>query len=95
MKDGKVHNAARRRFLGQVTLSVGGVALANFAQASLLVAPASCVQVAAGFSDPCGDWTLDDMCGAYPPYAFHTGSAVPHSRPADVLRGGADWHWVA
>ena len=46
---------SRRRFLGQVTLSVGGMAVSGFAQASLLetcLAPA----FAPCYADPCGDW---------------------------------------
>lgn len=88
-------NEARRRFLGQVTLTVGGLAVAGVAPASLLPGPAASLRCAAGAVDACGDWTLDDICTAYPPYAFRTPAAVPHTRPPDLEAAGADWHWVA
>jgi hypothetical protein len=50
--------------------------------------------VAAGATDPCGDWQLDDMCLAYPPYAFRTGAMPAHTQPAAHDACGADWHWV-
>ena len=86
---------ARRYFLGRLTLTVGGVALAGLAPASLLEASTGCSVVALAASDPCGDWTVDDMCGAYPPYAFRTGASPPHSRPVSLAVAGADWQWVA
>jgi hypothetical protein len=77
----------RRAFLGRVALSVGGVAVASALPVSLLEAsPAAC-----GFQDPCGDWTVDDMCNAYPPYAFRRDADQPRSPPAaPVHRDGLD-----
>ena len=95
---GQALNPDRRRFLGQLTLTVGGVAmsgvsLAGIAPASLLeVAPAACLVDASAHADPCGDWTVDDMCGAYPPYAFDTGASRPHTVP--VHGAGADRYWI-
>jgi hypothetical protein len=86
---------SRRRFLGQVTLTVGGIAVSGFAQASLLEACLAPAVMASGYVDPCGDWQLDDIFAAYPPYAFATGAAVPHTRPAAMAHTGADWHWLA
>jgi hypothetical protein len=84
----------RRRFLGQVTLSLGGVALGGLVPVSLLeAAPAACLVDASIYPDPCGDWQLDDMCGAYPPYAFNTGPARAHTLPSD-FEAGADRHWI-
>jgi hypothetical protein len=63
----------RRAFLGRFALSVGGVAVSAALPVSLLEAsPAACMAF-----DPCGDWTLDDMCGAYPPYAFRRDADHP------------------
>ena len=75
----------RRRFLGQVALSLGGIALSG-------VAPASLLQAAPVYWDACGDWHVDDMCGAYPPYAFNTGASQPHTVP--MPDAGADRYWV-
>ena len=80
--NGQPESLDRRRFLGQVTLTVGGVA---FSGVSLL-------EAAPAYADPCGDWTVDDMCGAYPPYAFDTGAARPHTVPAQGA--GADRYWI-
>jgi hypothetical protein len=96
---GQSLNSQRRQFLGQVTLAVGGMALsgvslARIAPGSLLAAAPSCLVDAATYADPCGDWTVDDMCGAYPPYTFDTGVARPHSMPVAGDAVGADHHWI-
>ncbi|MEO8309021.1 MAG: hypothetical protein ABI616_13380 [Pseudomonadota bacterium] len=88
----------RRRFLGQVALSVSGVALsgpslAEIAPASLLGIEPACPASASAYADACGDWTVDDMCGAYPPYAFNTGASQPHTVP--LYGAGADHHWIS
>lgn len=92
-------NADRRRFLNSASLSVAGVAVGSLVPVSLLQAAPLCVApgmtAAAGFADPCGDWQLDDICLAYPPYAFRTGAARPHTRPTAAADHGADWHWIA
>jgi len=89
-------SANRRRFLGQVTLSAGGVLLAGLAPVSLLEAsPAACLVHASVYPDACGDWTVDDMCSAYPPYAFDTGPSTPHTVANFDGVAGADRHWVA
>lgn len=75
----------RRAFLGRIALSVGGVAVASALPVSLLEASPS---VCTAF-DPCGDWTVDDMCGAYPPYAFRRDADQPRDarREAPHLDG--------
>lgn len=91
----------RRHFLGKFTLTFGGVALsgmsvAGMAPLSLLeVAPAACLVDAAAWPDACGDWTVDDMCSAYPPYSFNTGASQPHSVPFGFDVQGVDRHWMA
>jgi hypothetical protein len=87
-------SSERRRFLGTMSLSVGGIAVASMAPVSLLQAMPQCVVPAVGQSDLCRDWTLDDMCNAYPPYAFHTGAARPHTLPSRPAMADADRHWV-
>jgi hypothetical protein len=78
----------RRRFLGSVSLAAGGLALGSLLPASLLeAAPAAC------FVDACGDWQLDDICIAYPPYSLHMqcGAQATVSAAVDPV----DSHWVA
>ena len=80
---------------GQAVMA-GGVAVAgawpSFAAGGT---PAACLVDASRYPDPCGDWTLDDMCA-------RTGRRMP-STPARRRRtrrrsgahaAGADWHWV-
>lgn len=91
----KAHfSAERRRFLGGMSLSLAGVAAGGLVPASLLQAAPQCAALAAGHADPCGDWQLDDICLAYPPYAFRTGEVPAHTQPAAAAAHGADWHWV-
>jgi hypothetical protein len=82
----------RRAFLGQVTLSMGGIAVTSL-KPSLLQAAPLC-RVDALYPDACGDWTLDDMCMAYPPYAFVVPPAPPHTEPMTGV-SDIDRHWVA
>ena len=65
---------ARRAFLSQVMLSVGGIAVASALPVSMLQASPVCIA-----RDLCGDWQLDDMCSAYPPYAFRRDAEHPPS----------------
>jgi hypothetical protein len=88
-------NAARRRFLGGMSLSLAGVAAGGLMPVSLLQAAPQCPVLAAGIADPCGDWQLDDMCLAYPPYSFRSGPMPAHTQPAAHAVHGADWHWVS
>jgi hypothetical protein len=89
-------SSERRRFLGQMTLTAGGLVLAGFAPVSLLqAAPVACLVDASMYPDPCGDWNVDDMCSAYPPYAFNTGPSTPHTVGYVDTVAGADHHWVA
>jgi hypothetical protein len=85
----------RRRFLGGISLSFAGVAAGSMVPVSLLKAAPQCAVLAIGATDPCGDWQLDDICLAYPPYAFRTGAMPAHTRPAALDACGADWHWVS
>jgi hypothetical protein len=87
-------SAQRRAFLARATITVGGVA-AGLAPVSLLdAAPAACRVNVSVHADTCGDWTVDDICNAYPPYAFRTGAARPHTRPMAVQVDAVDRHWV-
>jgi hypothetical protein len=81
----------RRAFLGRMVVSVGGVAIASALPVSLLEASPACLA-----SDPCGDWQLDDMCGAYPPYAFRRHADHPRDARHDVAhRDGLDALFMA
>jgi hypothetical protein len=83
----------RRAFLGQMSLSMGGVAVATLAPISLLEAAPMCA-VSAELADPCGDWTVDDMCMAYPPYAFAVPPAPAHTQPMTTGVSDIDRYWV-
>jgi hypothetical protein len=88
-------SAPRRAFLGKVTVSVGGVTLGGLLPASLLqAAPAACLVDAARFSDPCGDWQLDDVFTAYPPYSLHPASPVPREARIGAGVDPVDAHLV-
>jgi len=87
--------STRRGFLGQVTLVAGGTMAAAALPGSLLAAtPAGLPLSSCGYSDPCGDWTVDDMCNAYPPYAFSRAIAVPKNVPLQLAVHPADAAWI-
>lgn len=75
----------RRAFLGRIVVTAGGVAIGAALPVSLLEASPACLPL-----DPCGDWTVDDMCLAYPPYAFRRDSDVRRTRQQPVVRDGLD-----
>ena len=88
-------NLDRRRFLGTVTVTVGGAALGTLLPVSLLqAAPAACLVDASRYPDPCGDWQLDDICNAYPPYSLHPAPAVPGVMRMSAVVESVDSHWV-
>jgi hypothetical protein len=70
----------RREFLGHMILAIGGASIA----AMIPFTPADATTPA----QP-GDWSIDDMCGAYPPYSH----PIPFGRPqavSDRLMAHAD-----
>jgi hypothetical protein len=82
----------RRTFLGQMTLTVGGAAVASILPVSLLQArPTGPV---CAYHDPCGDWNVDDMCAAYPPYAFRIDAGVPRHAPMTARVEPIDQMWA-
>ncbi|MEO6186697.1 MAG: hypothetical protein ABIP38_15005 [Steroidobacteraceae bacterium] len=86
----------RRQFLGRVTITVSGAVLGATLPASLLQArPAACLVDAAAYPDACGDWQLDDICLAYPPYALHLQPGVPASAATSAAVEAIDAHWVS
>ena len=86
-------SAQRRAFLGGVTLSVGGVAMATLLPSSLL--QAAPVGLRCGAHDPCGDWQLDDICISYPPYAFRIDTGVPRHGRVMAAVEAVDQYWVS
>lgn len=80
----------RRGFLGQAIFCIGGAASGAVLPVSLLQASPACIA-----TDLCGDWQLDDICSAYPPYAFRRDAGQPrharqqsgHVDPLDALFG--------
>lgn len=83
-----IANPERRQFLGRVSLTLGGTAVGAWLPVSLLdAAPAAC------FADACGDWQLDDICIAYPPYSLHMESPAPREA-GSALVDPADSNWV-
>ena len=86
----------RREFLGSVSLAVGGAAVASWMPASLLqAAPAGCLVNAADHPDACGDWQLDDVFTAYPPYSMHMKASLAAAGACSASAHPADWHWIA
>ena len=75
----------RRAFLNRVAVSIGGIVVGAAMPVSLLQASPVCSAF-----DPCGDWTVDDMCGAYPPYAFRRDSEAPRAVQGAVHLDGLD-----
>ena len=87
--------STRRVFLGQITTVAGGTLVAAALPGSLLAAtPAGLTLSSCGYTDPCGDWTLDDMCNAYPPYAFYRAAGPSNNVPLHVQVHPADAAWV-
>jgi hypothetical protein len=84
----------RRRFLGSMSFAVGGVAVGSWLPAALQAAPAACLANAAALPDACGDWQLDDICIAYPPYSLHMKSSVCHATASQEFEP-VDSHWIA
>ena len=84
----------RRLFLTRASWIVGGVAMAGMARVSLLqAAPAACYVNAGLYPDACGDWTVDHVCAAWPPYTYDIGpSRTPHHPVQSV---DIDRHWVS
>jgi hypothetical protein len=83
----------RREFLGRFTLTVGASLVAAALPVSLLqAAPAG---LACTFRDPCGDWHVDDMCAAYPPYAFRVDAGVPSAGRMTAQIAPIDQYWVS
>jgi hypothetical protein len=86
----------RRSFLMQSGWTVGGLSVAGAWPVSLLAAtPAACLVDASRYPDTCGDWTVDHVCSHWPPYAYDTGAARPHTVPQAAQVAGADWHWAS
>ena len=85
-------SSQRRAFLGGVSLSVGGVAMATLLPSSLLQAAPAGLRCRA--HDPCGDWQLDDICNSYPPYAFRVDTGIPLHVRVSTGYDAADRHWV-
>ncbi|MEO6078553.1 MAG: hypothetical protein ABIQ86_02080 [Steroidobacteraceae bacterium] len=77
----------RRSFLGSVSFVAGGAALSSWLPISLVQAAPACV------TDACGDWQLDDICIAYPPYSLHMKSAVCHATVHPEFEP-VDSHWI-
>lgn len=71
----------RRAFLGGVSLAAGGVLVSTLIPVQ--VEAATCAASSA-VTDPCGDWTIDDMWGAYPPYSHPIPYGRPQVAPMDV-----------
>lgn len=91
----------RRSFMGRIAITAGGGVAASVLPASLLQAGESSARVMTAacvatprHPDSCGDWTLDDMCNAYPGYAYDVSPATPQPlQAADVA--DIDRMWVA
>lgn len=91
----------RRSFMGRIVLSAGGGIAATALPASLLQAGEYMSGVAAACvatprqPDSCGDWKLDDMCTAYPGYAYDVRRAPGLQDPRLTGVAAIDLLWVA
>ena len=85
----------RRAFLVNIGVTAAGTAVAGLLPVSMLQAGEVCrVAMPLEYPDPCGDWTLDDICGAYPPYAFDIRRSVTSHAPLTAQVAAADQAWV-
>jgi len=92
----RITHLPRRAFLGKVTITLGGLTLAGTLPVSLLqAAPAACLVDASRYADPCGDWQLDDVFTAYPPYSLHPAPAMPAASPVSGRVDAIDRNWVS
>jgi hypothetical protein len=86
----------RRAFIGHIACSAAGAAAAVLLPVSLLEAGEVCATVGSPqYPDPCGDWTVDDMCSSYPPYAFNICPATHRHAPMSAPVAAVDQAWVA
>ncbi|HUG73012.1 MAG TPA: hypothetical protein VMK82_06300 [Steroidobacteraceae bacterium] len=86
----------RRAFMCRVVWTAGSAVTAALLPVSLLEAGEVCAAVATPqYPDPCGDWTVDDMCSAYPPYAYDIRPGTLRHAPLTAQVAAADQAWVA
>jgi hypothetical protein len=86
----------RRAVMGRIAWPAGSAATAVLLPVSLLEAGEVCAAVATPqYPDPCGDWTVDDMCSAYPPYACDIRRGTLRHAPLTAQVAPADQAWVA
>jgi hypothetical protein len=90
----ELQNLDRRQFLMQAGVMAGAMVVVGAWPVSLLAATPACLVDASRYPDPCGDWTVDHVCSQWPPYAFNTGAARPHTVPSGATVASADWHWA-
>jgi hypothetical protein len=85
----------RRAFMVNFGITAGGAAVTGLLPVSLLQAGEACrAATLQSYPDPCGDWTLDDICNAYPPYAFDIRRSVNCHAPLTARVAAADQAWV-
>jgi hypothetical protein len=85
----------RRTFIVQGSWLMGGLTLSGAFAGSLLAGTSgACLVNAKHYPDACGDWTVDHVCAAWPPYSFHTGPAQPHNAPLSVAVADVDRYWL-
>jgi hypothetical protein len=90
----------RRSFLGRIAITTGGGLVTALLPASLLHAAATPNRIFACVATPprpdsCGDWSVDDICSAYPGYTYDM-NAGRSSRPSRVAHvADVDQMWVA
>jgi hypothetical protein len=85
----------RRTFMGRVAVTASGGVAVSLLPVSLLQAG----EVAAGIAMPagpdrCGDWTLDDICNAYPGYAYDYRRTAAPRVPLAAAVADVDRMWV-
>jgi hypothetical protein len=91
----------RRSFIGRIAISAGGGLATSVLPASLLHAGEAASDVISACVatppclDSCGDWTLDDMCSAYPGYSYDVRGAGVSEPPLLAGVADVDRMWVA
>jgi hypothetical protein len=87
----------RRTFIGRIAVTAGGGVAASLLPVSLLQAGevAACLVTPACPPDQCGDWALDDICNAYPGYAYDFQRIAAPRAPLMAAVADVDRMWMA
>lgn len=91
----------RRNFMGRLAAGASGGLAASVLPMSLLQAGEASAHATAAcaatppHADRCGDWKLDDICNAYPGYAYDVTRVSGACSEATAGVADVDRMWVA